>query len=273
MISKPSIHEYISDRIIKKNDDFLYILPNRLLQPYISHYTITYPSVNTISEDYTVIPNGGSTLVYMFDGKDIGTRFYGAATKINKVGKAANQSELLLIISFRPCGAAQLLRINQYETANLLLPFETVDQKLSNIIKNVFELSVSVFELVAKLDSIFISYIGNETSGKLVMELRDVICRNNMMSIERLPEFTHYSKRHLGRVFGYYSGMNIKTYMRLVRMNKAIKLIQRTPGSISQAAVSSGFYDQSHLIHEFKSFCGITPSEYLKKMSDYYNEI
>jgi AraC-like DNA-binding protein len=273
MISKLSIREYISDRIIRRSDDFLYILPDILLRPHISHYTITFPSVNTISEDYTVIPNGGSTLVYTYDGRDIGTSFFGATTKMNKVGREANRSDLLLIISFRPCGAAQFLKIDQHETADLLLPFDIVDLNLYKVIKEAFERSKSVFELVTKLDSIFLSYINNDLTDKFILGLRDTICRGNLMSIEELSKYTHYSKRHLGRIFGQYSGINIKTYMRLARINKAIKLIQKTPGSITQAAISSGFYDQSHFIHEFKSFCGTTPGDYLKKMSDYYNEI
>lgn len=273
MVDKQSIREYIGGRIIKKTDDFIYIMPNRLLQSYISHYTLTFPNVNTISEDYSVIPNGGSTLVYTFDGKDTGTRFYGTATKVSKVGREANRSVLLLIISFRPCGAAQFLKYDQYETSNLLLPFETVEKNLYKAIKDAFEQSVSVFELITKLDDIFLSYIDNDTTGKFILELRDTICRNNLMSIEELSKYTHYSKRHLGRIFGQYSGMNIKTYMRLVRLNNAIKLIRRNHENIAKAAANTGFYDQPHFVHEFKMFCGTTPSEYLRKMSDFYNEI
>ncbi len=273
MITKQSINEYISNRIIKRSGDFLYILPNRLLQPYISHYTITFPNVNTISRDYSVIPNGGSTLVYTFDGNNIGNRFYGPATRISKVGKMANRSDLLLIISFRPCGAAQFLRIDQYEISNSMLPFDTVELRLHKSIKDVFDYSVSVQDIVSRLDSIFLQYIDNETAGRFVLGLRDTICNGSFMSVNELSEYTHFSERHLRRVFGQYSGTSLKTYLRLARMNRAIKLIKRDSENITQAAVNAGYYDQSHFIHEFRSFCGITPSYYIKKMSDFYNEL
>ena len=45
--------------------------------------------------------------------------------------------------------------------------------------------------------------------------------------------------------------------------------------SFSQLAYECGFYDQSHLINEFKVFSGYTPKEYLAACaphSDYFSQ-
>lgn len=69
MIDKTAISNYYDNRrILLKTDDYLYVLPDTALNPYISNYTLTFPNENIISDQYTVIPHGSSTLVFHFDG-------------------------------------------------------------------------------------------------------------------------------------------------------------------------------------------------------------
>lgn len=90
---------------------------------------------------------------------------------------------------------------------------------------------------------------------------------------KELAASVYYSERHLNRIFQNYIGMNTKTFSRLVRLNKAIRLMQNTQYQMTDTSCETGFYDLPHFIHDFKSVCGLTPQEYRNRMSDFYNEI
>jgi AraC-like DNA-binding protein len=90
---------------------------------------------------------------------------------------------------------------------------------------------------------------------------------------KELSNVSNYSERHLNRIFDQYMGMNIKSFSRLVRINKAIQFLHNHQNSITATGSFAGFYDLSHFIHDFKSTCDMTPQEYIKNMSDFYSEI
>lgn len=64
------------------------------------------------------------------------------------------------------------------------------------------------------------------------------------------------------------TGLTPKRYAELVRFHL---LIDRTPvpgaAAWSELAVDGGYYDQSHVIREFKRFTGYTPAEYHRRVS------
>ncbi len=41
----------------------------------------------------------------------------------------------------------------------------------------------------------------------------------------------------------------------------------------TQMALECGYYDQAHFIHDFQSFAGITPSEYLARKTPHVNHV
>jgi AraC-like DNA-binding protein len=71
------------------------------------------------------------------------------------------------------------------------------------------------------------------------------------------------SARHLQRLFREYVGMSPKLYSRVQRFQTALRLLDRAAGNIATAAADSGYFDQPHLIHDFREFTGMTPSAFL----------
>lgn len=81
-----------------------------------------------------------------------------------------------------------------------------------------------------------------------------------------------YSHKHLISIFRNHVGVTPKEFSRVMRFQKAIEEIERL-GDInwSALALECGFYDQSHFIADFRTFCGSTPTEYLRQRGDYRN--
>ena len=60
-------------------------------------------------------------------------------------------------------------------------------------------------------------------------------------------------------------GMSPKYFNCVVRFNSFLQSCQAQPATpLTSLAHECGYYDQAHLIHEFKRFTGETPSEYLE---------
>jgi transcriptional regulator GlxA family with amidase domain len=83
------------------------------------------------------------------------------------------------------------------------------------------------------------------------------------------------SYKQFKRVFAEYTGANPKDWLRTVRFQKALYTLQTQPAiSLAQLACECGYYDQPHLIKEFKTFSGYTPVEYsaiYAPCSDYFS--
>jgi AraC-like DNA-binding protein len=68
---------------------------------------------------------------------------------------------------------------------------------------------------------------------------------------------------HLLRVFRNRAGFPPHEYQTQVRIAHARRLI-RAGVPLSQTAVETGFFDQSHLSRNFKRIVGVTPRQYFR---------
>ncbi|MEX0683912.1 MAG: helix-turn-helix domain-containing protein [Dehalococcoidia bacterium] len=84
-------------------------------------------------------------------------------------------------------------------------------------------------------------------------------------SIASLAEELGWSGKHLIAQFRDQVGLAPKTAARVIRFNAAIRRL-RSGVSLDWADVVAecGYYDQAHLLREFREFAGMTPREFLR---------
>ncbi len=73
---------------------------------------------------------------------------------------------------------------------------------------------------------------------------------------------------YLSRLFKEKTGMTIGEYIRKIKLDKACKDLAYSKSTITEIALSSGFYDQSHFIRVFKQNFGTSPLKFRKQFSD-----
>jgi AraC-like DNA-binding protein len=66
------------------------------------------------------------------------------------------------------------------------------------------------------------------------------------------------SERSLRRSFGEAVGMSPKAFAKLARFHRALRAA-REHGSWARIAAGAGYYDQAHLIADFRAIAGVTP--------------
>ncbi|HEY0464621.1 MAG TPA: AraC family transcriptional regulator [Polyangiaceae bacterium] len=75
------------------------------------------------------------------------------------------------------------------------------------------------------------------------------------------------SERHLRRVFRETTGVSPKAFAKLTRFRRAVRAAraEKHEGWATIAA-SAGYYDQAHLISEFRAIAGVTPRVFLGEL-------
>ena len=274
MVTKQNIPAYFAPkRVLARGEDYLYLLPHPALQPWISNYTVTFPSRSSISDAYTVIPHGSATLVLAAGAQGISASLFGPATAPCTVGAQANLSALLFIIEFQPAGLFAFTGAAQKELADRTVPFGLLCPVLCARLAELLERARSVYELADGADALLLSNLRGTCPPALPSSIQTVIARGGNLSMAELSGSVFYSERHLARLFDAYLGLSAKTFSRLVRVNRAVRLLGNSHCSLTRACCLSGYYDFSHFARDFKAVCGLTPQQYRGRMSDFYSEI
>jgi AraC-like DNA-binding protein len=69
-------------------------------------------------------------------------------------------------------------------------------------------------------------------------------------------------------------GLTPKVFGRVQRFQRALRRLHRSTGpDLAGVAASTGYFDQAHLTHEFRSIAGLTPSQYLASRTGFLNHV
>jgi len=100
-----------------------------------------------------------------------------------------------------------------------------------------------------------------------VIKLQELLFEENVeYSLSSLSSHLGIHPVHLSRAFSRYFGTSFGRYMRLLKVNKAVRLIISGKHSMTEICYLCGFYDQSHFITNFKRIHDTTPSKFLAHM-------
>jgi AraC-like DNA-binding protein len=90
-----------------------------------------------------------------------------------------------------------------------------------------------------------------------------LLCTEAPAPLADIATFFGLLPHELTRRFYRAYGRTPTVYRRQARLQRAIRMLAETTGSLSQIAQAAGFFDQSHLTHEVKRETGLTPSALL----------
>jgi AraC-like DNA-binding protein len=208
--------------------------------------------------EYRVLPDGCVDLI--FDLTPGYEHAYWVGTMTTSLCVRDSAPKWLLGIRFRPGGASSILRCPAWQIK---------DQRIS-----IGELTPSVFQTLEKLAQHRnrVSYLeewlspqlAQAPSSRLVAEIHTRL--DGTKKVSRLAEEMGFSRQYLNRVMKAEVGVDLKTFSRILRMRRLTDMLRgsRQRPAWSDLAVSFGFYDQSHLIHEFTDLVGLRPGEFIR---------
>lgn len=97
--------------------------------------------------------------------------------------------------------------------------------------------------------------------------IQDQIDTNLTLNLKEISEGLKVHPAYLSRQFAkYFDDLTFGEYIRKLRIDKALHLLQNTSHSLSEIAYLTGFSDQSHFSRIFKKHMGKSPSAYKKDL-------
>jgi len=99
--------------------------------------------------------------------------------------------------------------------------------------------------------------------------IQDQIDTQFTFDLKKISNDLELNPSYLSREFSkYFDDLNFGDYVRKLRIEKAITLIQNSTYTLTEIAYMTGFSDQSHFTRIFKQSTGKNPSSYRKKITE-----
>ncbi len=250
-----------------------YLAPHPALRSVIAHYTVMPPH-RPIVRLLTLIPDASGCIVCSLSENGISADLWGPTTKTCEVSHNGDTNLLLVFVEFMPGGLYRLTNLPTDELTDKILPLESALPVLNRDMVELLAQTQSADTLAARLDALFLRRLTDIRVTDSALALTGLISGlRPHNSVREIAQALCYSERHLNRLFHATHGMSAKTYLKLLRVNH-LMLILRKPASLplSTLAQEAGYYDESHLIHDFKGVCGVSPGVFLANASVFYNE-
>lgn len=126
---------------------------------------------------------------------------------------------------------------------------------------------------ISLIEQWLLSRINHSWNIDRIRAALSIMLHSTSASVETLAKIACLGKRQFERLIRECVGMNPKEYGRIVRFQRALRMMQLGSRDYTGIAYATGYADQSHFIREFRQFSGITPkqlAEYQTPYSDLY---
>jgi AraC-like DNA-binding protein len=174
---------------------------------------------------------------------------------------------------FRPGGATAFFPLPLGELQNNVVDLEIFWKSAASSLRDrLLEASSPSEKFRILEDTLLARCRGVQSTHRAVSSALDCFMREpGNAAIRAVADRVGFSPRHFIELFSDQVGMTPKVFCRVRRFQRALGQIQRRGVKWAELAADCGFYDQAHLIRDFREFCGMTPGDYLKQRPEYPN--
>ena len=187
-----------------------------------------------------------------------------------------SEQECVAGVAFRSGGTVPFMRVPAHETSDADIPLDTLwgHRRTATLRQRLLECG----SVDAKLDALEAALQEMWTPSGLHPAVSFALAE-----FDRAPTTTKIAavsdaiglsaKRFIER-FKIEVGLTPKRYCRIRRFQRALALANRGRHiDWAQVALDCGYFDQAHLIHDFRSFAGLTPTEYRSARTSSQNHV
>lgn len=189
----------------------------------------------------------------------------------------ANGDIEMLVVVFQPYAAKLFFRqpLSIFQGENIAIE-DVEDRELTELAYKVADTEnyIRCINLIEQFLLHRLIVCSDYNIDRLSVVIQDINL-NPYLDVCKLADTACLSTKQFTRIFTEYIGTSPKEFLRIIRVQRTLFLLQQNPQcNFAQVAYSCGFSDQSHMIREFKLFTGYTPLEYLSvytPISDYFS--
>lgn len=179
----------------------------------------------------------------------------------------------VLFVSFHPVGACHFFNFPLSEIENLSVDLTDIFNSEIRQIEELLYLKETIKDKVTVIENFLIRRYSPIPSHDGLLILKGVeIVKNSkgQTNAKYLSDCLNTSTKTLERKFAKYLGKTTKQLIKLIRFQEVLHNFSYINElSLTEHAYKNGYFDQSHFIHDFKSYTGYTPKEFCTKFPDY----
>lgn len=173
------------------------------------------------------------------------------------------RQHLVVKIGFQPGGLYRLLKMpmNEISTTSSLDAVDIFGRETQQINDQLYH-ARSYDEMIRIIEQwLYLKMKTLKDTLPVDRLFRTIISQGGLISVEQMARSIYVSNRQLERQFIQRIGLSPKFFARLVRFAKAWTLKEHNQHlSWTDIAYESGYFDQMHMIRDFKQFSGVNPS-------------
>lgn len=164
-------------------------------------------------------------------------------------------------VRFAPGESFRLLALPAHEATDEMVPLKVAWGALAKELESRVSDAPTTEARLAAVERVLEDRLRSAAPVDLrVRKVIDALC-----SRVAPPRDLHVGSRQLRRLFKTYVGISPKVFQRVVRMQRAVGRMDRAPSSSwAGIATDCGYFDQSHLVREFRSLVGLSPTTFAR---------
>ncbi|HET8804185.1 MAG TPA: helix-turn-helix domain-containing protein [Aequorivita sp.] len=262
------------------------ITPHVSLEPYVQNYSLLQLNTDQFNFVWPVCAKPETNMVFSLTDTPIGLAYdfktsfrkiseriliIGVSTRFNGVWKL-NGSYVIFRILFTANGFHSLFALSLKDFTNQMVDAKSVfgnqiahlDQQLRRA-NNINEMAMCAD---AFLKGFVLPKKDNTLKEGFTAVYNTILQSNCAVPIEEYATMANMSMRNFERKFREQVGTSPKLFCRTLRFNRALKLKLRAPGKCwTNIALECDYYDQMHMIRDFKKFGGMSPTKLFLKIN------
>ncbi len=262
-------------------EELRFISPSPLLTPYVRHYWL----LKTVGGDASLVrtvPTGMMSLVF-----HRGNRLYSVHEKeyhprVFVCGHDRSFADLqyegqvnMISAVFYPAGLRTFFHLPMNKLTGLRLTAGDLEDKEFAMLEHSLASTENDDACILLIEQFLLKRLMQLAEHNLKrIETSIRLINAGHTDVASLADAACLSVKQFNRVFAEHVGSNPKEFLRTIRFQRVLHLLETRPQmSLTALAHECGYYDQSHMIKEFKTFSGYTPSELLSTCpshSDYF---
>jgi AraC-like DNA-binding protein len=215
-------------------------------------------------QHHRVLPDGCLDIIVGSRGAVV----VGAMTRALLV--PSREAARLVGVRFRPGMVTAFLRLPAAALTDDRVPLDAVwsdGRDVAEYVGSPLERSDEASEWVARLAGVLTARLPRvaPVPGAVHAAVERIWARGGRVDVARLAASLGVSRQHLARRFAAHVGVSPKTLCRVARLREVLRLAGHARAGWAAIAADLGYYDQSHLVAEFRALTGLTPARWASR--------
>ena len=215
---------------------------------------------------YPVLPDGCVDILFTRE-RSVRPRSEAVGTMTRPYEFALPAGRFVFGVRFRPAMARGMLRLPISELTDRSIPLDALWGNTARRLEEQLAEARSVGQAIARLEAHFASRLSDlPRTGPVERATEWLVASRGAAAVEEVAQNAGVSTRQFRRRCLDSSGLTPKRLARVLRFRHAVALVQ--PGRLvdwANLALECGFYDQAHLINEFREMAGAPPTAVLQR--------